>query len=345
MKTLVMTGGGTGGHIIPNLALIPDLKKDFKIFYLGENNSLEQELISKDKDVTFVAIPAVKFIRKLTLKNLLIPFRMIRNIKFTKKVLEKIKPDVIFAKGGYVSLPVVYAGSKLKIPIYSHESDYTMGLANKLILRKAKIMFTSFRNTCISNKCVYSGSPIRQKIFTGKREIAEKRCNFTHKQPAIMFFGGSLGSKNINQFVFNNINLLDEFNIIHFVGKGNSTPLNRANYCQIEFAENIYDYFALAEIVICRAGSNSIFELLALRKLMILIPLSREQSRGDQIENAKVFKKEGFAQVIEEKDLNIENLLRKVDNGLKNRFYYISNMKKTVPNTANKTICNYLKQV
>jgi len=344
MKTLVMTGGGTGGHIIPNLALIPELKKDFKIYYLGEENSLEQELISKDKDITFVVIQAVKFVRKLTFKNLLIPFKMIKYIKQTKKILQEIKPDVIFAKGGYVSLPAVYAASKLKIPIYSHESDYSMGLANRLILRKAKIMFTSFRDTCISNKCVYSGSPIREKIFTGNKEIAEKHCNFTHKLPVIMFFGGSLGSKNINKFVFENIDKFDDFNIIHFVGKGNSTPLNRSNYCQIEFAENIYDYFTLADIVSCRAGANSIFELLALRKLMVLIPLSREQSRGDQLQNAQVFKKEGFAQIIEEKDLNIENFLKKIENGLKNRFYYVNNMKKTVPNTANKTICNYLRR-
>ena len=147
MKTLVMTGGGTGGHIIPNLALIPTLKKHFKIYYLGEKGSLEEELISKTQGVEFVPIRAVKFARKLSLKNLLIPFKLLTYINETKQILKKIKPNIIFAKGGYVSIPVAFAGHSLKIPILAHESDFTMGRANKLILKKSKVMFTSFRET------------------------------------------------------------------------------------------------------------------------------------------------------------------------------------------------------
>lgn len=342
MKKLVMTGGGTGGHIIPNLALIPELKKNFKIYYLGEENSMEQELVSKDKDITFVPIKAVKFNRKFDLSNLLIPFKLLKYISETKKILKKIKPNVIFCKGGYVSIPVAYAGKKLRIPILAHESDFSIGLANKLILKKAEVLFTSFRETCVSNKCLYSGSPLRKEIFYGKKETAEKMCNFKKKQTVLMFFGGSLGSKNINNFVFENISKFKDYNIIHFVGKKNAKIIDLPNYFQIEFSPKIYDFFELADIIICRAGSNSIFELLALQKLMILVPLSKKQSRGDQIENADVFRKNGYAQVLEEQNLTFQNLNKKINNAIKNEEYYKKNMVDADNLSANKTICDYL---
>jgi len=343
-KILVMTGGGTGGHIIPNIALIPDLIKIYKIFYLGNKNSLEQDLISKIEDITFVEIPAVKLIRKFTLKNFLIPFKFIKYEKIVKKILEEIKPNVIFAKGGFVSLPVVFAGKKLGIPILAHESDFSMGLANKLILKKCKVMFTSFRETCVNNKCIYSGSPIRNIVFNGDENIAEKLCKFKNDLPVILIFGGSLGSKNINDFIFNNINKLNNYNLIHIVGKNNKNNIKSDNYYQIEYANNIYDYFDFCDLVICRAGSNSIFELLVLKKPMILVPLSREQSRGDQIENANVFKKEGFAVVVEEKDLEINLLINKINNILINKNYYIKNMNKYSIKNANKIIIEYINK-
>ena len=181
VKKLIMTGGGTGGHIIPNLALIPQLKKHFKIYYLGQPNSLEKELISKDPDITFVEIPTVKLIRKITVKNISMPFKLLKSIQKTKKIVKEISPDVIFCKGGYVSLPVAMAGAKLKIPVLSHESDFSMGLANKLIHKKTQIMFTSFRETCISNKCIYSGNPVRQQIFEGNKEVAQKNDKLEQK--------------------------------------------------------------------------------------------------------------------------------------------------------------------
>jgi len=342
MKTLVMTGGGTGGHIIPNLALIPTLKKHFKIYYLGEKGSLEEELISKIQGVEFIPIRAVKFARKLSPKNLLIPFKLLTYINETKKILKKIKPNIIFAKGGYVSIPVAFAGHSLKIPILAHESDFTMGLANKLILKKSKVMFTSFRETCVGNKCLYSGNPIREEIFSGNKLIARKNCKFITDKKVLMFFGGSMGSKTINDFVFENLKHLKDYNIIHFVGKNKGKDIKADNYFQIEYASNIYDYFALADVVICRAGANSIFELLALKKLMLLIPLSKAESRGDQIENANVFKKNGFAQVLEEEELSLDNFLKKINNIFKNSDFYIKNMENEGKNTANDLICDYL---
>ena len=342
MKKIILTGGGTAGHVMPNLALIPDLQKVYKIYYLGEKNSIEEKLIKKYKNVTFVPIKSVKFIRSFNLKNFLIPFKMISYIKETKNILQDIKPDIIFSKGGYVSLPVVFAGSKLNIPILAHECDYSMGLANKLILKKCQIMFTSFRETCISNKCIYSGNPIRSEIFKGKKELVKNICNFKKNLPIIMFFGGSLGSKKINNFVFNNIDDLKDFNIIHIVGKNNKNKLKRDNYFQIDFVDNIYDYFDYADIVVCRAGANSIFELLALKKLMILIPLSKKQSRGDQIENAKIFKNNGFAKVIEEEKLTLYSLKKEINLCLKTKNLIKEKMNKYNPLNANKIIIDYI---
>lgn len=339
---LVMTGGGTGGHIVPNLALIPYLKKHFEIFYLGESGSMEERLISQDKDITFIQIPAVKLVRKLTPKNLLIPAKLIRAVSFSKNVLKDINPNVIFAKGGYVSLPVALAGKKLRVPILAHESDFSMGLANKIIHRYANVMFTSFRETCISDKCIYSGSPIRQEVLNANKSVAEKFCNFPETKPTILFFGGSLGSKNINNFVFKNLDNLSSYNIIHFVGRGNAKHISLPNYCQIEFAANIYDFFAFCDIVICRAGANSIFELLAMQKPMLLIPLSKANSRGDQIENANVFKTNGFAEVLEEKDLNFESFSKKINLLQNNKFFYTSNMKTATPLSANTLITKYI---
>lgn len=339
---LVMTGGGTGGHIVPNLALIPYLKKHFEIFYLGESGSMEQRLLAQDADITFISIPAVKFIRKLTPKNLFIPIKLFKAVSYTKKTLKEIKPNAIFAKGGYVSLPVALAGKKLHIPILAHESDFSMGLANKIIHRYANVMFTSFRETCISDKCIYSGSPIRKQVFNGNKTLAEKFCNFPENKPTILFFGGSLGSKFINNFVIKNLDNLSSYNIIHFVGRGNATQTSLPHYRQIEFAENIYDFFALSDIVVCRAGANSIFELLAIQKPMLLIPLSKKASRGDQIENANVFKTNGFAEVLEEKDLNLESFNKKINLLQKNKFFYTSNMKTVNPLSANTLITKYI---
>ena len=344
MKKIVLTGGGTAGHIMPHMAIIPSLEKAYEIYYLGEKGGMEESLMKKYKSVKFIPIKSVKLVRSLNLKNLLIPFKMLSYINQTKKILSDINPDIIFAKGGYVSLPTVFAGAKLGVPILAHESDLSLGLANKLILKKCKIMFTSFRETCISDKCVYSGSPIRDEIFKGNKEKAKKICGFKKNLPVIMFFGGSAGSKNINNFVFSNLDQLQNFNVIHIVGKNNLNNLKRDNYFQIDFANNIYDFFALSDVVICRAGSNSIFELLALKKPMILIPLSKAQSRGDQLENAGNFENKGFAEVVLEENLSIDIILKKINFCLNNSLKIKEKMDEYKPLNANNIIIKYINK-
>lgn len=341
MKKIVFTGGGTAGHIIPNLAIINDIKNRAQIFYIG-SNGLEKKLV-QEKNIDFFEISSTKLKRSLSFSNLLIPFKLIKAYNEAKKILKKIKPDVIFSKGGYVSLPVVLASHKLKIDVIAHESDLTMGLANKLCKNKCKIICTSFETTAKNLKNgLFTGSPIRKEIFCGNIQNAQKLFKQPTKKPTILVVGGSLGSKIINEIIFQIIDNLKEFNFIHIVGKGNKKEINKENYVQLEYADNIQDLFALADIVISRAGSNAVNEILALNKPNILIPLSKKASRGDQILNAKYFQEKGYSKVIFEEDLNAINLIANIKNLYKNKEDYIKNMKQSNVKFANKKIIDLL---
>ena len=216
------------------------------------------------------------------------------------------------------------------------KSDFSFGLANKLILKKCNLMLTSFRETCKNNKCIYTGSPIREEIFKGDKKNCE--VNFKKKQPTILIFGGSLGAKKINEVVFKSIDKLKDFNIIHIVGKNNTKFIDKPNYFQKEFVDNIWDYFALSDLVVSRAGANSIFEILALKKPMLLIPLSKAQSRGDQIENANAFKRYGFASVLYEEELSPVSLKKSIDYLYRNKERYIKKMQEASSVPSNKLI-------
>lgn len=341
MKKIVFTGGGTAGHIIPNLAIINDIKNRAQIFYIG-SNGLEKKLV-QEKNIDFFEISSTKLKRSLSFSNLLIPFKLIKAYNEAKKILKKIKPDVIFSKGGYVSLPVVLASHKLKIDVIAHESDLTMGLANKLCKNKCKIICTSFETTAKNLKNgLFTGSPIRKEIFCGNIQNAQKLFKQSTKKPTILVVGGSLGSKIINEIIFQIIDNLKEFNFIHIVGKGNKKEINKENYVQLEYADNIQDLFALADIVISRAGSNAVNEILALNKPNILIPLSKKASRGDQILNAKYFQEKGYSKVIFEEDLNAINLIANIKNLYKNKEDYIKNMKQSNVKFANEKIVELL---
>lgn len=341
MKKIVFTGGGTAGHIMPNIALINDLKNKAEMFYIG-GNGLEKDLIKK-LNIPFYEITTTKLKRSLSISNLFIPFKLIKAIKEAKKLLKQIKPDVIFSKGGYVSLPVVFAAKKLKINVISHESDLTMGLANKLCSKKCKYVCTSFSETAKTLKNgVFTGTPLRKEIFCGNKENAKKLFKSYKNAPTLLIVGGSLGSKTINETVFMLLPKLQNYNIIHIVGKNNLKKFDFPNYVQLEFTNNIADLFSLADIVISRAGSNAIFEILALNKPNILIPLSKNASRGDQILNANYFKNKGYSCVILEEDLNETSLLNNTNNVLKNKENYINKMKKSNVKLANKTIIDLL---
>lgn len=314
MKTIVLTGGGTAGHVMPNLALLPHLKKHFeKVYYIG-TDGVEKQII-KNAGLAFYQIEATKLHRKSFFKNIKLPFKFLSSIKQSKKILKQLNPSVVFSKGGFVSLPVVIACKKLKIPVISHESDLSFGLANKIILRYANKVITSFQPTAEKNKkCVFAGSPIRPEIFEGNKQTALKATNFAKQQKTILFFGGSLGAQAINNTLVKALpTLVQNYNIVHITGKGNKTNFSHSAYCQVEFSNQIQHFFALADLVVCRAGANSLFELLALNKNMLLIPLSKKASRGDQIENAKYFKNKGWANVIFEENLNKNSLIKEIE--------------------------------
>ena len=332
MKTIVLTGGGTGGHIIPHLSLLPLIKKDFQnIIYIGTDNSLEEQIMSKQKSVTFKSISAVKLERDKKLKNLTLPFKLMSSICQAKKILKEIKPTVIFSKGGFVSVPVCIAGKMLGIPVISHESDLSIGLANKIIYKVCSSFCTSFETTAVNlKKAVFTGSPIRQELFLGNKQTAYNQTKVSPNKPTILIIGGSTGALNLNEKIYESLpEILKDYNVVHIVGKnkGDKTKVFK-DYCQIEYCENIQDILSITNLVISRAGSNAIFEFLALKKPMILIPLPKDASRGDQIENAKYFEQKGFSKTILQENLTKQTLLNQIKEIENNKNFFTTNMSK-----------------
>lgn len=316
MKKIVLTGGGTAGHVTPNIALLPTLREQsFDISYIGSYTGIEKELIEA-VGLPYYSISSGKLRRYLDLKNLSDPFKVIKGLGQSIRLLHKLKPDIVFSKGGFVSVPVVLAAKLCHIPVIIHESDITPGLANKIAIPAAKKVCCNFPETLKylpKEKAVLTGSPIRQELLSGDANLARNYCHFTSDKPVLLVIGGSTGSKVINDAIRGQLPvLLKDFQIIHLCGKGNldDSLVGIDGYAQFEYvSQQLKDMFALANIVVSRAGANAICELLALHKLNILIPLSAAASRGDQILNAKSFEKQGFSYVIEEENLTKDALL------------------------------------
>lgn len=322
MKTLVLTGGGTAGHCIPNIALLPELKKHFdKIIYIGSAKGMEKNL-AEQNGLEFYAVPCAKLNRSITIKNFAIPFNVVNGVIKAGKLLDKIKPNVIFSKGGYVSIPVVYAGKKRKIPIIAHESDLTLGLANRLTAKHCKKVLTSFPETAktIPNG-LYTGSPLRQSLLNNDKKTALKKFKLSGEKPVVLVTGGSLGSKTINNAVRDSLSLLlDKFDVIHQCGKNNLEKIKTPKgYIQTEFISDMGSAYACADICVCRAGANTVFELLALKKPCVLIPLPKGASRGDQVLNAEYFQKKGFVSVLPQSVLTPESLYNTITSTYANR--------------------------
>ena len=353
MKKIVMTGGGTAGHVTPNIALMPALKDaGYDIEYIGSYNGIEKNLI-ESLGVKYHGIASGKLRRYFDIKNFSDPFRVIKGYGQAISLMRKIKPDVVFSKGGFVSVPVVLAAKFCHVPAVIHESDITPGLANKIAIKGAKKVCCNFPETLKylpSEKAVSTGSPIRKELFNGNPQNALKLCNFpNHDKPVLLIIGGSLGSKIVNEAVRKILpELLDDFYVIHLCGKGNldNSLTGTIGYAQFEYAnEELTDMFALADIAISRAGANSICELLALHKPNILIPLSAAASRGDQVLNAKSFKKQGFSYVIEEENLTESTLLDAVKDVYSNRSKYINAMSQSGQMDSIGTILQLLEEV
>lgn len=332
-RTITFTGGGSAGHVTPNLALIGKLRESgWSVHYIGSGEGIERGII-EETGIPFHAISSGKLRRYFDLKNLKDPFKVMKGVWDAYRVLGRIRPQVVFSKGGFVSVPVVVAGWIRRIPVIIHESDMTPGLANKLSLPFATNICVTFPETMKhvpSDKAVCTGLPIREEVLEGCEAKGRSFCDFHKQRPVLFIMGGSLGSRAINDAVRERLNdLLDRFQIVHLCGKGNLDPSldTVRGYKQFEYVtRELPDLLALADVVISRSGSTSIYEFLALRKPMLLIPLSKQASRGDQILNAESFRASGYSEVLQEEELTSALLYERTSQLYDNRQQYIDRM-------------------
>ena len=349
MKKIALTGGGTAGHITPNLALVPELKnRNFEVIYIGSKTGMDKKIVEK-RHIPFFGITADKLRRYLDLKNVLMPLNVIKGIHEAKKVLKQNKVDIVFSKGGFVAVPVILAASMLKIPVISHEADFTPGLANKIAIPRSKKVCCNFEETIkyLKGKGVWTGCPIRPELLTGNREKGIEILNFKNNKPIIFVTGGSLGSKYINDLIRNNIyEIVKKFNVIHSCGKGKlDSSIQVEGYQQFELLTyDLPNVLAATDYVISRAGANVLFELLALKKPNLLIPLSTKASRGDQILNANSFMKKNYSLVLleEEQGKNPELFIKMIDELVSKRDSMIKAMNSASEINAINNICDII---
>ena len=352
LKKIVLTGGGSAGHVTGNIALLPELKKaGWAIEYIGSETGIERQIIA-DVHLPYHAISTGKLRRYFDLKNFKDPFRVIKGALQAYSILRKSKPQVVFSKGGFVAVPVILGAWLNRIPVIIHESDMTPGLANKISIPLASKVCFTFPETqkhIPADKAVYTGSPIRDEVLQGDPEKGRALCGFTTAKPVLLIIGGSLGSEKINQAVRASLDaLLPQFQIIHLCGKGNIDPklADRVGYKQFEYiTTELPDIFAMIDIAVSRAGSNTIFELLALKKPHVLIPLSRAASRGDQILNADSFARMGYSKVLYEEDMTPQTLQNAVKECYNDRDRFSTNMRSSRVGDAVQTILQLIEKV
>lgn len=318
--TIVLTGGGTTGHVAVNLALIPMLlERGWRIYYIGSENGIERELIADFPEVDYFGIPTGKLRRYLTWENVKDFGRVFKGIHAARKLIKRLKPDVIFSKGGFVSVPVLIGGFLNGVPSITHESDLTPGLANRLsfpFVKEVMVTFESSMQHVPAKKGYYLGPVIRKQIQGGSRARGLEAYGFSGKKPVLVVLGGSLGAAAVNQVIWDNLDaLLERYDILHGVGRGKGdASIRREGYVQVEYIKTaMSDTLAMADIIVSRAGSNAIFEFLYYRKPMLLIPLGTNQSRGDQILNAEQFVSKNYARVLFEAELTTEAFFGRLD--------------------------------
>ncbi len=330
---ILLTGGGTAGHVTPNIALIPRLQAaGHRVEYVGTSKGIERRLIAP-LEVPFHTIAAGKVRRYFSLQNVTDIFRVMLGFIQALFLMLRQRPDMLFSKGGFVATPVVWAAWLFRVPVVIHESDLSPGLANKLSIPFAHRICYSFRETADylpAQKAVYTGIPVREELLKGDPDKGREMLRFNQDKPILLAVGGSLGSETINRAVRQSLEaLLESFNIVHICGAGNKQEVLVAyeGYRQYEYvSDQLKHVFAVAMMVISRAGATMLFELLALRKPHLLIPLSKKASRGDQILNAASFEKLGYSMVLQEEELDKKTLLKSVRQLYEARDDYINRL-------------------
>ncbi len=351
MKKIILTGGGTAGHVTPNIALLPGLRAaGFNIQYIGSYSGMEKQLMEAE-GVAYEGIATGKFRRYLSLKNLTDPFRVIKGYFQACDIIKRYQPDVLFSKGGFVAVPVVRAAKRYHVPVIIHESDITPGLANKLCISAASYICCNFPETLENLKgkpAVLTGSPIRQELLQGNRLAGLQFTGLSANKPILMMIGGSSGSRIINQCLREALpQLLTRFQIIHLCGKGNlDSSLTQEGYVQYEYiSTELKDLFACADVVLSRAGANTLCELLALRKPHLLVPLSKAVSRGDQILNANSFVSQGFSAALEEENMTVETLVTQLFQVYEKRNDYMKAMEQSAQGNGVEAVLKLIQEL
>ena len=317
MKKILFCGGGSAGHVIPNISIIESLNKIAEPVYLGTGGI--EKGICRDNKVMFYEYQAPKLVRGKIFCNITLPFKLLKSIKQAGEIIDKIKPDLVFCKGGYVCVPPAIAAKKRGIPVITHESDVSVGLANKIIAKRCKKVLTSFPQTARSfENGIYTGTPMRATLFN--RDKAEARAKFgLDMRPTLIVLGGGSGSVKINEAVRKSAHTIcKDFNILHLCGKGNTVNTNIYGYKQVEFENDMGLVYACADGAISRCGSNTANELAALKIPTLFIPLENKRSRGDQVKNAEYFQSLGICDVLREADLTEQSLVKGVYNLMQN---------------------------
>jgi len=316
LKRIVLTGGGTAGHVTPHLALIPHLRDaGYDIHYIGTEAGMERDIVSRLPSIAYHAVKGGKLRRYFNWKNFVDPFRVLWGAMQSARLMGKIKPDVCFSKGGFVSVPVVFGAWLHRVPVVLHESDFTPGLANRICAVFAKRIATTFPEcaNALGKKAQMTGTPLRPELFTGSRAQGLAMAGFQGQRPVLVMMGGSSGAQSVNQVLRDSLSrILPKMDVMHICGRGNLEPAldNTLGYWQKEFlSEELPHAFAAADLILSRAGSNALCEFQALKKPMLLIPYPRTASRGDQILNAKSYERRGLCHVLLQEDLTVDSLV------------------------------------
>jgi UDP-N-acetylglucosamine--N-acetylmuramyl-(pentapeptide) pyrophosphoryl-undecaprenol N-acetylglucosamine transferase len=319
-----MTGGGTAGHVLPAVPVMAALReRGCEVAFVGSTSGLEEELLAGE-NVRYFGIASGKLRRYFSLENLGDAFRVLRGVVDAYRVLGRYRPDVVFSKGGFVSFPVVFAAWLKRVPVVAHESDLTPGLANRLALPFLRTLCVNFPDTRpgrFSGRVVHTGTPIRAALLQGDRERGRRLLEIDDERPVLLVTGGSLGADALNAAVREALpRLLERMHVVHVCGPGKTAPLTLPGYRQFEYVRDEWgDMLAAADLVLSRAGANTLFELLSLRKLNVLVPLSKRASRGDQLENAAYAEARGLSLVIEEEALTVDALVAALERLLAER--------------------------
>jgi UDP-N-acetylglucosamine--N-acetylmuramyl-(pentapeptide) pyrophosphoryl-undecaprenol N-acetylglucosamine transferase len=317
VKHLLCTGGGTAGHVIPAIPVIERaLARGVRVSFIGSRTGLEESLLT-GLPIEYHGIATGKLRRYLSLENLLDVFRVLAGISQALLLVRRLKPDVVFSKGGFVSFPVVFAAWLSRVPIVAHESDLSPGLANRLSLPFVKTLAVTFPVTRVQDfrgRTVVAGTPLRDALVNGDAERGRAMVAAPAGRPVLLVTGGSLGAEVLNRAVVSALDeLLKDFVVVHVCGPGKTPDLRRENYHALEYVRDGWgDLLAAADLVVSRAGANTLYELMALRKPNLLVPLSHKVSRGDQIENAAYAASLGVSRKLAEEDLTPATLVAAV---------------------------------